>query len=262
MKKVIVMLAVLAIAGSAVAFHGEPEWKDDDYDCDSCHLPHTDGIGDLGGVPLWSGVDISGEEGGAPAEWTMYSSPTMDAVVPGAPTGSTLLCMACHDKVHSSTSGYVLNKAGGSGDLSTTHPVDFVYDAALADLDGELVNPDEPASSGLNRGTGARSISADLLSPILDDEGNIAGGVMRCTSCHEIHKNGLSVQSESGTYDPDEDVEGDEEDYEWDFDIPRLQPITGGFPIAYSYNSRRGNPSNEDDWSLNYGLLCKTCHLK
>ncbi len=278
MKKLIVMMVVLAIAAPAMAFHGVEAWQDSSYDCDSCHIPHTNsnvgttdadengdrfsiygvGNGDLG-VPLWSGADVMGEEyyDGDTFSWTMYSSETLNADMPGAPRGSTILCMSCHDRVHKDpagrSSGYTINSS--TGDLSTSHPVDFVYDDALAIADGELVLP-STGNSFLTRGAGPYTIENDLLWTVA----GASGKVLNCISCHEIHMNGLHQSTIAGTSDSEDPVP-DTAYSHTKMHIPRLQPLDTPVPIGFEVG-RGGSATVKEDWELNYGGLCKTCHIK
>ncbi|MFT5698937.1 MAG: hypothetical protein ACI8ZB_001793 [Desulforhopalus sp.] len=55
--------------------------------CLPCHAPHTGSK--VASVPLWN-HELS------TATYTLYSSPTLDAV-PGQPAGISKLCLSCHD---------------------------------------------------------------------------------------------------------------------------------------------------------------------
>jgi hypothetical protein len=59
--------------------------------------------------------------------------------------------------------------------LSTSHPISFVYDSALATADGRLKDPSENSTLG---GT----IAEDLLD---------SAGMVQCSSCHDIHSSGV-----------------------------------------------------------------------
>lgn len=133
--------------------------------CVFCHTPHN--ASPQGA--LWN-RELSA------ATYTLYSSTTLKST-PGQPSGSSRLCLSCHDGTMAMGTllrplGGVqptLGKLTGSGvvgtDLSDDHPVSFAYDDALAALRGDLVNP-------------AGSAKALHLAP---------NGQMQCTSCHDAH---------------------------------------------------------------------------
>jgi predicted CXXCH cytochrome family protein len=137
--------------------------------CIFCHAPHnTQGV-----RPLWNRE--------LPAStYTIYRSSTLDAQ-PGQPTGSSKLCLSCHDGTIAL--GSVLSRpdqirmTGGDfipagltnlgTDLSDDHPISFYYTSGIAASDRQLVSP-----SALPRETK------------LD-----ASGQLQCTSCHDPHHN-------------------------------------------------------------------------
>ena len=138
-----------------------------DQICFFCHTPHT-----LEPVtPTWS-------RGQSSILYTPYWSPTLEARV-GQPTGTSKICLSCHDGTiaRASASGSANRGGRGTGvlalsqranltsDLSDDHPISFLYDSALALQDRELVDP--------------------ILLPreILLDEND----EMQCTSCHDPH---------------------------------------------------------------------------
>jgi len=141
--------------------------------CVFCHTPHA-GSQTLG--MLWNRSDST-------ATYVPYSSTTLDAVV-GQPTGSSKLCLSCHDGTvalgellsEPSEIGFVggvheipVGSSRIGTDLSDDHPVSFLYDAALAALNPELADP-------------AVLTGAVRLDP---------AGAMQCTSCHDPHDTGF-----------------------------------------------------------------------
>jgi predicted CXXCH cytochrome family protein len=95
---------------------------------------------------------------------------------PGQPTGTSKLCLSCHDGTIAL--GAVASRAAPVGlfgrvtgrpnlgrDLSDDHPISFLYDATLAAADGELLPP-----GGLT----------DFVR--LDQNQEV-----QCTSCHDAH---------------------------------------------------------------------------
>ncbi len=138
--------------------------------CLFCHTPHR-GTGE---TPLWN-HKLSA------ATYAPYDSTTMKATV-GQPTGSSKLCLSCHDgtialgMVNSRTTpiamsgGTATMPSGRSNlgtDLSDDHPISFTYDSALASANGQLKQP----------GTLTGKIRVDHNSE------------MQCTSCHDPHNN-------------------------------------------------------------------------
>ena len=133
--------------------------------CIFCHTPHNSNPI----APLWN-RNSNGNF------YTPYDSTTFSIDTPGTPTGSSLLCLSCHDGTIAlgdifSRPDITLNQtyipAGSTrlgNDLSDDHPVSFNYSTAAA-LNSEL----EAASTLTNEVK-------------LDDNGE-----MQCTSCHDPH---------------------------------------------------------------------------
>jgi len=136
--------------------------------CIFCHVPHMA----RSDIPyLWNRNDST-------ASYIPYQSSTLYATV-GQPTGSSKLCLSCHDGTIALGS-LIFNQeipfAGGmrfipegptkiGTDLSDDHPVSFQYDNSLATANGEL------------------NLPAMIPSEIkLDDNQQL-----QCTSCHDPH---------------------------------------------------------------------------
>ena len=163
-----VMLAVMLLAMPALALHQGA--------CARCHTPHhadteVDG-------PMWnSDPTINpdspwGSSYGTPvtdAVFAVYAYTSLDATMDatGGADGSSRLCLSCHDGGGHDITGDV--------GLAGTHPVSFVYDSALATLDGDLVDPGDAGTPG--------TIAHDMLD---------GGGKMQCSSCHDIHMGGTT----------------------------------------------------------------------
>lgn len=137
--------------------------------CIFCHAPHNTS----GSSPLWNRQMPT-------SSFAIYSSSTLDAQ-PGQPTGSSKLCLSCHDGTIAL--GDVLSRdtaiqIAGQGpmppgptnlgtDLSDDHPVSFVYSSALSNSDSKILPP-------------------TALPPGINLDGN---SELQCTSCHDPHQN-------------------------------------------------------------------------
>lgn len=133
--------------------------------CSFCHTPH----GAIAGTPLWS-HELSS------AVYKIYQSSSLQANI-GQPTGSSKLCLSCHDgtvalteSIRGGLSGgaYINPGAANIGtDLSDDHPISFVYSTALSTEDIQIRPP-----SGL-----PEQLKLDRLSEL------------QCTTCHNPHDN-------------------------------------------------------------------------
>ena len=136
--------------------------------CIFCHTPHNSSPD----APLWNRAS-SGQN------YQPYSSSTALALV-GQPTGSSILCLSCHDGTIAL--GDVLSRPGRISmnqttipqgatrigtDLRDDHPISFNYTSNLANSRKELVSP------------------SSLTGVVKLDK----NGQMQCTSCHDPHKN-------------------------------------------------------------------------
>lgn len=153
-------------AGSTSAVRAAVE----DQVCIFCHTPHNASPV----APLWN-------RSLSPQAYTVYNSRALDAK-PGQPTGSSKLCLSCHDGTIAlgsvlsrptpiQMSGGVTTMPAGSGNLGTDlrddHPISFQFDSTLAAKDGRLRNP-----SGL-----PHEIRLD------------SNRELQCSTCHDAHNN-------------------------------------------------------------------------
>ncbi|MHC4686757.1 MAG: cytochrome c3 family protein, partial [Planctomycetota bacterium] len=133
--------------------------------CSFCHTPHKA----VAGTPLWNHQLST-------AVYTIYQSSSLEADV-GQPTGSSKLCLSCHDGTVALTETISGGSSGGSyisagvanlgTDLSDDHPISFVYSAALSVEDVQILPPSTlPGQLRLDR-------SYEL----------------QCTTCHDPHDN-------------------------------------------------------------------------
>ncbi len=134
--------------------------------CVFCHTPHNANPTRA----LWN-RELPG------VTYKLYKSSTLGASL-NQPTGSSRLCLSCHDgvlalgnlRVPPKGSHFALGPLTGKTslgtDLSVDHPISFVYDSALALRLGQLADP------------------ASLPPAIrLDDSGQL-----QCTTCHDPHE--------------------------------------------------------------------------
>ncbi len=149
--------------------------------CVVCHTPHNADTS-VTEAPLWNHAVTA-------STFTMYSTGTLDATQDGQPTGTSKLCLSCHDGVTAidSFGGNVGNTvmsgaaAIGSDGLSNDHPISITYDTALSVTDPGLHDPvTQPVTIGLNGDKTRTGTIASLM---------LSGGKVQCTSCHDVHNN-------------------------------------------------------------------------
>jgi len=156
--------------------------------CVFCHTPHNS-------VPsrsLWN-KDLPG------ITYQLYASSTLRASL-NQPTGSSRLCLSCHDgfvamgnlRVPGTADqlklGPLVGKTVLGTDLSDDHPVSFVYDAALAAKHPGLLDP-----AGLPKQLPLDSKKEMQCTTCHDAHDNTRGNFMRldnpagamCTACHD-----------------------------------------------------------------------------
>ena len=136
--------------------------------CIFCHTPHN-----ASPIrPLWNRfMPVNA--------YIVYSSNSLDAR-PGQPTGSSKMCLSCHDgtialgsivsqnQIIQMAQGITTLPPGSSNlgtDLSDDHPISFRYTSLLATRDTRLVAP-------------------QILPPALRLDAN---GELQCTTCHDAH---------------------------------------------------------------------------
>ena len=159
------------IVGSAHDFSAET-WAGGEI-CVVCHTPHsapgTDG-------PLWNRADYT------PGAFTMYpSGGTIQGTIDATPTGTSVLCLSCHDGTVAIDSfggatgtvfvGALNPDALLATDLTDDHPVSITY---APGLDTEL----NATSASVTFGDGGTGTVADLLD---------TGDKVQCSSCHDVH---------------------------------------------------------------------------
>jgi len=159
--------------------------------CKFCHTPHVN----TPLVPLW---DLSNTG----KYYQTYESSTLVARV-GQPTGSSRLCLSCHDgtialsQTHNSRNvpkgGTIFissrDRTNLGTDLSDDHPISFTYDSSLAARQGQLRDPSRlPVTLKLDRNKQLQCTTCH--DPHTDEYGsfltmdNTASAM--CQVCHEI----------------------------------------------------------------------------
>jgi predicted CXXCH cytochrome family protein len=139
--------------------------------CSPCHVPHN--------ADTTSNSSFLWNHNITKASFTLYNSPTLDAVIV-QPMGISKLCLSCHDgsvaiDSFGGRAGKIFVSAAAliGDDLGNDHPVSFIYDNALALEDKELYDPGS-RDSGLGS-----TIQNDLL----------FNNRFECASCHDAHDN-------------------------------------------------------------------------
>jgi predicted CXXCH cytochrome family protein len=173
-----VALAVMLAPSMAMALDGPHDTAfPAGTGCAACHTPHTNVAS--GGL-LW-GQTLTTET------FSPYSSPTLTGTVTfvgNKPTGSSLLCLSCHDGVTVvgalAVPAAMSTKVIGT-DLSVNHPVSVTYDetdtglTAIASLNALLVLE----SGNVECGTCHNPHDNTTVPKYLE----IAAGTI-CTECH------------------------------------------------------------------------------
>ena len=163
------------IRGSSHDFTSKTQYNTTGELCIVCHAPHGT---DATAVPLWNHNTTS-------QIFTTYIGYKFDGIASiTQPDGASKLCLSCHDGVSA------INQFGGrlqgttpvplplttsdrlGTDLSNDHPISFVYNTALATLDGTLKDPS----------TASTSLGGTIATDMLDVNSKV-----QCPSCHEVH---------------------------------------------------------------------------
>ncbi len=171
--------------------------------CLACHTPHN--ATNQQSAPLWGHVTST-------AAFTLYTgivdaggAPTTLNATINAPSGTSLLCLSCHDGTvaldsFGGTQGTTFingGVAGGSNvgtDLSNDHPISFDYTTALATADGSLHDPVTAPSNLMGKTTITNAAATTIANDLLE------GGVrMECSSCHDVHNTFTGPVAAAGT---------------------------------------------------------------
>ncbi|MDH5614443.1 MAG: hypothetical protein OEY35_05370, partial [Gammaproteobacteria bacterium] len=143
--------------------------------CVVCHTPHNSDT-TISEAPLWNHETTA-------TTFTMYNSPSFDATGDGAPTGTSKLCLSCHDGTvaidsFGGTTGTDLmigNKAvGRDGSLADDHPISITYDAALSTTDQGL---HDPSATNVEIGTGGDKTRSGTIQTVM-----LSNNKVQCSS--------------------------------------------------------------------------------
>jgi predicted CXXCH cytochrome family protein len=152
--------------------------------CVFCHTPHNAVINTNSLAPLWNRALPEGK-----TTYTMYESDFFNQNVnprPSLPTGSSRVCLSCHDGTLALNSygGPILS--GDHADSPTIMPSD-VTPSKNSNLTTDL-SDDHPISFAYTADLAARAqlVTPTALPPAvkLDKDGNL-----QCTACHDPHDN-------------------------------------------------------------------------
>ena len=159
--------------------------------CVVCHTPHHADTTVLE-APLWN-HELTTQT------FAMYTSPTLDAAQDAQPTGSSKLCLSCHDGATAidAFGGNVGTlfmggsaAVGANDDLTDDHPISITYDAALATVDQGL---HDPTATTVIIGDGGDKTRTGLVSDLM-----LPAAKVQCSSCHDVHNN-FVVPGTNGT---------------------------------------------------------------
>jgi hypothetical protein len=173
------------IVGSAHDFTSgagaSKNWVSTEEICIVCHATHGDSNLDGSSGLLWNRADAT------TSSYILYSNTATMSSAPAQPSGTSKLCLGCHDgTVAIDSYGDVTgtNKLTSADrqyigtDLSNDHPISLAYPAT--------------SGSGGNRGVRVPStpISAADWGGSVDTtigESFLEGGKVECQSCHDVH---------------------------------------------------------------------------
>lgn len=148
--------------------------------CIACHTPHNADT-TVSDAPLWNHEVTT-------TVFTMYNSATLDGAVDAQPTGSSKLCLSCHDGTvaidsfgGATGSNFVTGPArvGANGNLNDDHPISINFDTALSVTDPGL---HDPSVKTAEIGTGGTRTRSGTLNQVM-----LIGGKVQCASCHDVH---------------------------------------------------------------------------
>jgi len=158
--------------------------------CVVCHTPHNSDT-TVSTAPLWNHEVTT-------TTYSMYTSDNLDATSDGQPSGTSKLCLSCHDGTVAVDSfggntgtNFVSGSPaiGGGGNLTDDHPISITYNTALSTTDPGLY---DPATRTVTIGQGGDKTRTGTVASLM-----LSAGKVQCTSCHDVHNNFVG----SGTND-------------------------------------------------------------
>jgi predicted CXXCH cytochrome family protein len=155
------------IADSDHNFNGL-NWNPTGEICIVCHAAHNN---------LSQATELLWNHTESTAEYTVYSSPTFNQVAANPPSGSSKLCLSCHDgtvaldSFGGNTGTTIIGGGANFGtDLGNDHPISFPYVVGV----GEELHA---TTTAVTFGDGSTGTIADML----------FGTAVECSSCHDVH---------------------------------------------------------------------------
>jgi predicted CXXCH cytochrome family protein len=153
--------------------------------CVVCHTPHQP-LSANAQLPLWNHALSLQATYGVYGSRRLDSSPEEVGLATLGSASTTNLCLSCHDGTVSvlnllnpplggtsvvpvsgriDAAGHIISRSNLGTSLADDHPVNFVYDTALAEADGHIKDPS----------------SDPVVAALLSD------GRVQCSSCHDVH---------------------------------------------------------------------------
>ena len=144
--------------------------------CIACHNPQNANTS-VTVAPQWNHA-LSAQT------YTLYATNSLKANI-GQPGMRSKLCLSCHDgtvavdSFGGVTGSQYISRANNIGaTLKDDHPIGFLYDTALANLNGTLF---DPSTKSVTIGSGGTTQTGTIASLML------YGGQVECSSCHDVH---------------------------------------------------------------------------
>jgi hypothetical protein len=144
--------------------------------CIACHNPQNANTS-VTVAPQWNHALSS-------QTYTLYATSSLKANI-GQPGMRSKLCLSCHDgtvavdSFGGATGSQYISRANRIGTtLKDDHPIGFLYDTALANLNGTLF---DPSAKSVTIGSGGTTQTGTIAALML------YGGQLECSSCHDVH---------------------------------------------------------------------------